>query len=505
MIDFIYSGEMALHLDNLTEIINTASHLQVSSALDVCSNYIKSLMAFDNAEDFLNIADTYSLDSVLVHWENMIQEKFYEFSQTPGFLKLDPETLAKHLSRNSLRIASEYQLYCCLDRWFRFQPIRIINNSVMVMGHIRFALMSEGELAMIRESDLMTRCPPAVKELLNKGFHYHVMSKKGHPLVDECSTIRSDATSIVLIHHGTSYMPFQVTAYNHSSGIFYNLYTDTNGSRDCRIAAVDNFVYICRVVDYGGGTLIPSLYRFDPRHLVGQELNRMRRLRIEFTVVAYRRFVYAFGGSTEQFAILDSVERYNVVANTWEDMAPIPAPTHSLASVLYRDKIYLSGGISGHDRQTMSSFTSFDPATQLYEALPSMFYARRLHDMVVYDDRVFVLGGIPRPGVPLHGQIPIECFSFVTKQWTMLSSTLSGRSVGHYMNFDGQILSLGHEHHGATEDEIWLYEADLDQWSKYAKAPHRMSLNSAIFTQLYINFDEEKVAKKFIKKKESSF
>lgn len=72
---------MALTLDNLTEIINTASHLQVSFALDVCSNYIKSLMTFDNAEDFLHIADTYSLDKVTAHWESMIQDKFYEFSQ----------------------------------------------------------------------------------------------------------------------------------------------------------------------------------------------------------------------------------------------------------------------------------------------------------------------------------------------------------------------------------------------------------------------------------------
>jgi len=29
VLDFIYSGELRLHLDNLTEVINTASHLQV--------------------------------------------------------------------------------------------------------------------------------------------------------------------------------------------------------------------------------------------------------------------------------------------------------------------------------------------------------------------------------------------------------------------------------------------------------------------------------------------
>ncbi|XP_046374549.1 kelch-like protein 9 isoform X2 [Haliotis cracherodii] len=501
VIDFIYSGEMALHYENLTEIINTASHLQVASALDVCSTYIKSLMTFDNAEDFLNIADTYSLEKVLTHWENMIQEKFYDFSQTQAYLKMEAETLSKHLSRDSLRITSEYQLFCCLDKWFRSNPMRIVNDGFTVFSKVRFPLMSEQELAMVRDSEIIQRCSTQVKELVRKGYHYHDACKKGHPMIDESTRVRSNSSSIILIHHGTSYMPFQVTAYNSNAGMFYSVYSDVNGSRDCRIASVDNFAYICRVVDFGGGTLMSSLFRFDPRHLIGQELRPMRRLRIDFTLVSFNRSVYAFGGSTEQFAILDSVERYSAVNNTWEDVVAMPAPTHSLSAIVYGERIYLSGGISGQDRQTINTFTSFDPATQRYETKPGMFYARRLHDMVAYNGSIYVLGGIPRPGVPLHGQIPIECFSFHTNQWTMLSSTLSGRSVGHYINFEGQILSLGHEHHNATEDEIWAYDTDLDDWSKYAKAPQRMSLNSAICTQLYVNFDDEKIAKKFLKEK----
>ena len=39
--DFIYSGEMSLSEENLTEVINTATHLQVTSAINVCSTYIK--------------------------------------------------------------------------------------------------------------------------------------------------------------------------------------------------------------------------------------------------------------------------------------------------------------------------------------------------------------------------------------------------------------------------------------------------------------------------------
>ncbi|XP_050413707.1 kelch-like protein 26 [Patella vulgata] len=500
VIDFIYSGEMALHLDNLTEIINTASHLQVSSAIDVCSNFITSLMTFENADDFLNIADTYSLDKVMSHWDSMIQDKFFEFTQTQAFLKMDADNLAKHLERNTLRSTSEYRLFLSLDKWFRFNPLRITADGPNVLSHIRFGLMSEGELASIRESEIIKRCPGA-QQLVAKGYFYHNDCKKGHPSIEENSNVRSSSSCLILVHHGTPYMPFQVTAYNHNAGLFYSIFSDVDGNRDCRIASADNFAYICRVVDYGGGSLMSSMFRFDPRHLVGQELRPMSRPRLDFALVAFNRCLYVFGGSTEQFAILDSVECYNVLTDFWDTVLPLPTPVHSLAATNFRSKIYLCGGVSGQERQPTNTFLCFDPTTQRYETKPGMFYARRLHDIVGYEQRIFVLGGIPRPGIPLHGQIPIECFDLRSNQWTMLSSTLSGRSIGHYINFEGQILSLGHEHHNATEDEIWLYDADLDDWSKYAKAPQRTSLNSAMCTQLFINFDDEKISNKYMKEK----
>ncbi|XP_021372103.1 kelch-like protein 26 isoform X2 [Mizuhopecten yessoensis] len=500
IVEFIYSGEMSLHYDNLTEIINTASHLQVSSAIELCSTYIKSLMTFDNADEFLTIADTYSLEKVQYHWDNMILNSFYEFSQTQIFLKLDASSLTKYLSQNALRTSSEYKLFQCLEKWFRYSPGRFQNDGPDVLSHIRFPLMTEAELATVQENEIIKRCPGAI-QYVARGFKYHIDCKEGHPNIEEISTIRSEIPSLVLVHHGSSYMPFQITAHNHISGVFYRLFSDVNGSRDCRLVVVDNFGYICRVVDFGGGTLMSSLVRFDPRHLVSQELRPMRRLRMDFVLTAHKSCLYVFGGSTEQFAILDSVEFYNVTTNTWGDLPPLPSPLHSLASAVEGDHIYLSGGVSSQDRQATNTFMCFYPLTRHYESLPGMFYARRLHDMVSFQQKIYVVGGIPRQGAPLHGQIPIESFNFSTNQWTMLSSTLSGRSVGHYMHFEGQILSLGHEHHNATEDEIWIYDPEVDDWVKHAKAPQRMNLTSAICTVLHVNYDNEKVCKTFLKEK----
>lgn len=502
ILDFIYSGEMQLHLDNLTEIINTASHLQIQSGLDLCSSYIISLMTFENGEDFLTIADTYSLDKVLEHWDHMIQSNFFEFSQTPHFLKMSSETLIKHLSKDSLKISSEYKLFKCIENWFYYNNGRIASAGQAVLSHIRFPLMSQKELTSIQESDVIKHCPQGL-QYVAKGMRFHLESKEGHPVIETVSNTRSDAPCLVFVHYGSSQLPFQMTTYDSKTKMFYRLFSDVSGSRDCRLAVVDNFAYICRVIDFGGGSLMSSVFRFDPRHLCGQELRPMRRLRLDFALVAVGKFLYVFGGLTDQYAILDSVERYNVLTNTWEDVPPMHAATHSLAAMKYQDKIYLTGGVVllGPDRQAMNSFICYHTTSRHYECKPGMLYARRLHDMVLVGERVYVMGGIPRTGTPLHGQIPIEYYSHISNQWTLLSSTLSGRSVGHYIYFDDKVLSLGHEHHNATEDEVWSYNPDSDTWDRHIKAPQRMSLTQAMCVKLFVNFEDENVSKLFLKEK----
>nr|XP_022341558.1 kelch-like protein 9 isoform X3 [Crassostrea virginica] len=501
IVEFIYSGELSLQYENLTDAINTASHLQVATALDLCSDYIISLMTFENAQDFLTIANTYSLDKVLEHWDSMILQNFSEFAETENFLKMEAAILVKYLSSNSLRASSEYKVFQCLDKWFRYSPARISNDCITVLTHIRFPLMSERELQMVQESDLMKRCLGAL-HLVTKGFKYHLDCRESHPVIEDRSNVRNEIPTLVLVqpNNSSSYVPFQITSYDHVTGMFYRLYSDLNGSRDCRLTVIDNFIYICRVVDFGGGSLLSSLFRFDPRHLCGQDLRPMRRLRMDFAVAAQGSCLYVFGGSTEQFATMDSVECYNVETNSWTELPPLPMALNSLAALTVESDIYLSGG-AGQDRQPTNSFTIFHPHYRTYDTLPGMFYARRLHEMAFFQEKVYVLGGIPRQGVPLHGQIPIECYDVSTSQWTMLSSTLSGRSVGHYLSFQGHILSLGHEHHNAKEDEIWTYDPELDDWSKYAKAPQRMSLMSVICSTIFVNFYDEKVAKTFLKDK----
>ena len=114
------------------------------------------------------------------------------------------------------------------------------------------------------------------------------------------------------------------------------------------------------------------------------------------------------------------------------------------------------------------------------------------------DDKIYVLGGIGTHSFHQQTQIPIESYSIATDQWTLLSHTLAGRSIGHFIAFQDKILSIGREHYEATEDDIWVYDPESDTWKRYVKLTRRTGLATASAVLLYINFHDEKVAKKLL-------
>lgn len=490
IIDFIYTGELELSFHNLTEILNAASHLQVQGALKLCCDYLKSKLNFDNAEDILHIADVYSLTEITDHFDEQILAEFEIFCQSDTFLVSSADKLIKYISSDRLMTSSEYRLFELVSQWLQHDKVRCSTHAEEVFKHIRFSLMTHAQLQKVRDSPIIRNNMNITKYVV-EGLKYGLEVTCGHPLINKRADLRTPTCSLIMIHQGSAFRPFKVEALNNSTGKCYKLFTNTSGSSDCRVAVVDNFIYICRIVDFGGGTLMNSLCRFDPRHLQVQELHPMKRLRLDSALVAVGKKLYVLGGASEYLSVLDSVECYDVSTNVWSDIEPLLVPTHSHAAAVANNKIYISGGTSSGDtRQLLSSFASFDVETRQWESHHSMFYARRLHDMVAVGNKIFVLGGIL---VPNEGQTPIECYNIETKQWSMLSNIFSGRSIGHYLALDENIYSIGREHYNAAEDEIWKYDIATDKWSKFAKASHHTNLSSAVCTQLQINFNDDMI------------
>ena len=392
-------------------------------------------------------------------------------------------------------LKSEALLYDIVAKWYTHDQSRSEQIDEL-LSCIRFSLMTEMQLNNLQQHWL-TKQHPACLKFIKDGMAYHSASNRGHPIIDKNCKIRATNPSLTLVHQGSSYRPFEICAFNVKDSKFYQLCNDNQSARDCRVTTVDNFIYICRVVDCGGGTLLNSMIRFDPRHTKIDELNACRLLRIDPALVSRGQWLYMFGGSTDPFAVLDEVECYDVRTNTWMNLLPLPQPIHSHSATVYKDVIYICGGMD-INRQPLASLHVYDPTSQQWESKSPMQVARRLHVMLTLGELVYVVGGIGSHSFHQQTQIPIESYNSATDQWTVYSSTLAGRSIGHFLTLNDKIVSIGREHYEATEDDIWEYDTKNDTWKSMAKVPRQMGLQTASGVLLHINFSDDKVAKKVL-------
>ena len=512
IVDFIYSGEMSLDTDTLVDTLDAANQLQVHAALDLCSEYIMSMLTFSNADDLVRISDMYSLDRVAEFYANKVLSEFEEFARTPSFLSLSADVLERYLADDRLRVRSEYLLVDAVVRWCAHDVATRTECLPTLVKCIRFALMSRAELQSLLST--FGQQTPAIRSMIECGLEYHhVVSIGKHPsIVDGTTSARTRAASksLVLVHQGSSMRPFEIVAFDSSTMRFHSLLSNTDGGRDYRVVAAAGFAYVLRVTDSGGGALLNELARFDPRHLTLTMLTPCRRLRLDPSVAAVGRQIYIFGGSVDTPSgaagdtVLSSVERYDIAADSWTEIGPMPTATHSHAALEVDGVVYISGGVTATPVRSVSDqLIRYNPTGSIYTYCTPMHCSRRLHAMVSASDNavLYVVGGIGiHHSFHQQTQIPVERYDIAADQWTVLgSTTLAGRSVGHFLAIDdSSIISVGREHHQATEDDIWCYEVSLDSWSPYVKAPSRMSLASTSCLLMHINFHDEKVSKKLI-------
>ena len=61
LLDFAYTGELLLNLDDVMEVLAGACHLQMRTAIDICCQFLIGEISSKSVIDILNIAEMFTL------------------------------------------------------------------------------------------------------------------------------------------------------------------------------------------------------------------------------------------------------------------------------------------------------------------------------------------------------------------------------------------------------------------------------------------------------------
>ncbi|MGH0176202.1 UNVERIFIED_CONTAM: hypothetical protein FKN15_072305 [Acipenser sinensis] len=338
VVHFIYTGEAGLNPDTAEDLFVAANRLQVLPLQDLCARFLFEHLSLDNCLGMYSLARSHHDPLLLRASLRLVAHNFPRVSRQKDFLLLDPGTLGSLLSSDRLGVESELEVYRAARRWAQHQPRQRNQHLPALLSHLRPGLLAEEELRKVREElgggrgvlegggGAGSGTPPRPREGM---FEKKIVCIDLKPRGD----------------HELSGPGFAVDCFDPRTGRWEKL-ADLKSVTGPGCAAVGDRLFVAGGVQ-GSGVVSDTLHEYDPVADHWTERPPMAVPRVMHGFLGACGKLYALGGCNRA-SFLDSVEVYDLQANTWARSPPpgsrMPLPLRSFAAASLRGKLYLLGG-----------------------------------------------------------------------------------------------------------------------------------------------------------------
>ena len=183
VLDAMYSNEIELSKENVTDVLCAAHILQVCDLTELCASFIEQNLTVSEYQKFMHLAEKYEMPNLECRIESFILDNFTIFSNTPQFLEVSQKKLCTYL-QSDLLTGSEVDHFRAALRWLHFKSNDQDNGKIQdndnrvseVMKCIRFTQIP---VKTITDEIIQVECVRGNKELalmILDAFHYHSKS-----------------------------------------------------------------------------------------------------------------------------------------------------------------------------------------------------------------------------------------------------------------------------------------------------------------------------------------
>ncbi|NXU81387.1 KLHL9 protein, partial [Oreotrochilus melanogaster] len=478
VLNFIYSNELELSLQNIEETFKAAETLLVREVIKLCFHFLEGCLNSENCMDVLNIAKKLGPEELRQKAMCYVGQQYQQILADPQCLKdLDRETLCEILGRADTSGCSELELFQAAVSWLQHDCTRL-KDAADVLRHIRFPLIPLRDLQRYIQQVPLLRLDSGCHKYLQEALSYHSQLYAQPILQSQSTSIRAGSTLLLVAGGRTSdndtcgemwaadqscttwhkVGDLCVPVYNHCAVIFGDFLFVIGGQ--CKF-------------DPTGKQPTNEVFRFDPRNNSWLQVASMLERRTRFHAEVLSGHICAVGGGTLLGSLTCTVELYQPADNTWDFAAPFPMPIADHAGTTHKGILYISGGFSGG--KTLGDTYSYLPRLRRWVSNSAMAFTRCDHGMATVRDRIFCIGGRTLKGV--KDWIPVnemECYCPVSNQWTTLTLSppfnccqfsITAHEATLYLAGGGALQNM------QKEDSVFLYDTERRVWKKGSPLP----------------------------------
>lgn len=442
ILEFCYTSQISLTIDNVQEILVASSLLQISDVQDMCVGYIKNRIDISNCLGIFVVADRCNLRDLFASALNFCLDKFGEIVEEREFLQLDYFWLAKLISHSQLNVDNEDKVFKAVINWFEADKDSRLSKLDQLMSHVRFSLIDPVELIRLSSNEYIRQSAKCC-DLINEAKDFLLLSDypeqrsqmigvRFQPRVP----LRRQQRIYAVGGWTNEYRPIaSVEKYNPYSDDWVEVNPMTRPRCGVGVTILGNSIYA--VGGHDGQSYLKSAERYDI--LDGNwhtDVADMKSERTSVGVVSLGGYVYAIGGQGSQSTSTANVERYDPKNNTWEECAPLVERRLGAGVTVLNGKIYVMGGA---DQRSLNTVECFDPITNKWTYVTPMLTSRKHLGCTAYQGKLYAVGGRGDSSEMNDA----ECYDPERDCWEFIPSMSEKRSGIGLVELDGLLYAVG--------------------------------------------------------------
>ena len=165
VLDSIYSGDILVHDENVFEILVAADHLQVTSVVQQCCDYLQTQfvqLRFDVQTycQICTIADRHGLTDLQEATQSKMASMYKDVCENEEFLShVDANQYSSLLSRDDLSAPSETFLFKLVMQWIKHKKEERMSVASKVIESVRLGLVDIREIIEELNTEEMKQIP----------------------------------------------------------------------------------------------------------------------------------------------------------------------------------------------------------------------------------------------------------------------------------------------------------------------------------------------------------
>uniref|UniRef100_A0A3P8WCH7 Kelch-like family member 18 n=2 Tax=Cynoglossus semilaevis TaxID=244447 RepID=A0A3P8WCH7_CYNSE len=462
LINFAYSGHVAIDQQNVQSLLIGSSFLQLQNVKDACCSFLQERLHPKNCLGVRQFAETMMCTTLYDSASSFLHQHFVDVSVSEEFLGLRAEEVLELVGCDQLNVETEEQVFEAVLAWVYHDRKRRELLLPELLSKIRLPLCRPQFLSDRVQQDELVRCCHRCRDLVDEAKDFHLMPER-RPRLADFKTRQRCCTSI--------------------TGLIYAV-GGLNSSGDS-----------LNVVEV-----------FDPIGNIWERCQPMRTARSRVGVAVVNGLLYAIGGYDGQ-SRLRTVEVYNPETDTWTKVSSMNSQRSAMGTVVVDGQIYVCGGYDG--KSSLNSVECYSPENDRWTVVSEMGASRSAAGVTLFDGRIFVSGG--HDGLQIfntveyynhhtdrwhtvqaamlnkrcrHGAAPLgshmyvvggydgsgflssaEVFSSASGQWSLLVAMNTRRSRVSLVSTSGRLYAVGGYDGQSNLSSVEMFNPDTDRWT----------------------------------------